>query len=177
MTISKLATALTVVFVVSAVVLIIELLLVLRRHRRSSRLQQPNHFHTHYYSTKKLLYFLCLKSQTRVEPSGAPTETQDGNGSTQDDPVIDVCKLLEVNGPSRFLCTIKEEDSEYVDSTSISGAEVAPETIKVSLQACFEAEATEEKAVMVDMESVVSSPCDSPVFYTPMGSPARDGLS
>ncbi|KAL8259797.1 hypothetical protein R6Q59_027750 [Mikania micrantha] len=179
MSVNMLTTVLAVTFVVTAVFLATELLCVIRR-RRSSRLrtsQPPISGDNHYseYSAKELLHIFCLKSQTRVEPTGAPTENPDG--SSPEDTVIDVFKLLEANGPSRFLCTIKEDDGEYVESTSTHGGDtpgVTAETDrKVSLQAYLKAEAAEEKG----METVLPSPCDSPMFFTPVGSPARDGLS
>lgn len=58
-------------------------------------------------------------------------------------------------------------------------------TEKVCLKACFECEAaTAERPTTVEIEvegtnkSVLSlSPCDSPAFYTPVGTPSRDGVS
>ncbi|KAI3743327.1 hypothetical protein L1987_61034 [Smallanthus sonchifolius] len=182
MSIGKLATALTVIFAISAAVLVAELLFVLRRRRRSSRLrssQSPISGNNQHHDPFPTSYcFFRLKSQTRVEPSGAPAENP--NRTSPEDPVIDVFKLLEANGPSRFLCTIKEDDREYVGSTSMSvvdSLEVPPETEIVSLKACLEAEAAEEKAVKVeDTKTVMFSPCDSPMFFTPAGSPSRDGF-
>ncbi|XP_024961998.1 uncharacterized protein LOC112502339 [Cynara cardunculus var. scolymus] len=162
MSVGKLATALTVVFIVSLLILVAELLYVLCRRRQS----------TH----NVFLYSFCLKSKTRVEPAGAPP--QNPGGSSPEDAVIDVFKLLEANGRSRVLCTIKEDDREDVESIEIAVTE------RMSLQECLESEAAaaeEERAVtvhaeVVDTKTVFSSPYDSPMFYTPVGSPSREGM-
>ncbi|KAJ0949463.1 hypothetical protein HanRHA438_Chr01g0038951 [Helianthus annuus] len=150
MNMTNLATILTITFVVSIIILFAELLFVLSRRR----------------------YFpACSKSKTRVEPSNSPNKKPDGH--SPEDPVIDVFKLLEANGPSRVLCTIKEDDREEVESSSIAGV-----TERVSLQACLESEVAEERAAIVEgTKTVLSSPCDSPVFFTPVGSPLLDGMS
>ncbi|KAI3738502.1 hypothetical protein L2E82_28536 [Cichorium intybus] len=185
MSVGKLITALIIIFAFSIVVLAAELLFVLWRRRSfrlrsspppiSSDVHHPDHISTSDSSTKELLYFLCLKAQSRVEPSEAPTQKPDG--SSPGDPVIDVFKLLQVNGPSRVLCTIKEEDREDVESTSMSrvnSVEITA-TERVSLQACLESEVAEEIALKIeDTKTVFSSPCDSPMFFTPVGSPLRD---
>ncbi|KAD5803247.1 hypothetical protein R6Q59_024498 [Mikania micrantha] len=161
---SKLATPLTITFVVSVVFLFAELLFLLRRRRGfRPHSSQPPISGDDKSHAKELLHFFRLKSETRVEPSGAPI----GNPES-DDPVIDVFKLLEANGPSRVLCTIKEDDREEVETTSISGVEI-PASEKVSLQMCLDVEAEGTKTVL-------NSPCDSPMFFTPMGSPAGNGV-
>ncbi|KAI3683686.1 hypothetical protein L1987_84199 [Smallanthus sonchifolius] len=162
MSIAKLVTVLTIIFVVSVVFLIAELLFILRRRRFFPPQSTQPPISGDDQNPTKLLYFFGLKSETRVEPSEA-----------LEDPVIDVFKLLEANGRSRVLCTIKEDDIEEVESTSLPVVDsveiVSSATEKVSLQACFESEEAAER--------VFSSPCDSPMFFTPMGSPARDGVS
>ncbi|CAH1441810.1 unnamed protein product [Lactuca virosa] len=185
MSVGKLVTVLTVIFIVSIVVLAAELLFVLWRRRYfrcqtslppiSGNNQRPDHLTTSHSdsSTKELLYFFCLKSQTRVEPSETPTPTR----SSPEDPVIDVFKLLEENGPSRVLCTIKEDEREDVESTSMSRVNSVEITVaeRVSLQTCLESEAAEEIGLNIgDIKTAVSSPCDSPIFFTPVGSPPRD---
>ncbi|GKA71051.1 hypothetical protein Tco_0777190 [Tanacetum coccineum] len=136
------------------------------------------------YTAKELLLFFCLKAKTRVEPSEtAPTQNPNGP-STSNDEAIDVFKLLEANGPSRILCTIKEDDREDVESSSISIVDSVDTTMteKVSLQECLELEKAAERAAKAEMEvedkkTVLSlSPCDSPMFFTPLGSPSRDGF-
>ncbi|KAI3826291.1 hypothetical protein L1987_00337 [Smallanthus sonchifolius] len=163
MSVAKLVTALTIIFVVSVVFLVAELLFILRRRRFFPPQSTQPPISGDDQNPTKLLFFFGLKSETRVEPSEALV----------DDPVIDVFKLLEANGRSRVLCTIKEDDREDVESNSMSvvdSVEIVSSTPeKVWLQACFESEAAAER--------VFSSPCDSPMFFTPMGSPARDGMS
>ncbi|PWA39528.1 hypothetical protein CTI12_AA572410 [Artemisia annua] len=189
MSVSKLATALTIIFVVSVVILIAELVFVLWR-RRSSRLQpsgpptpEDPTLSTSDYTAKELLLFFCLKAKTRVEPSET-APTQNPNASSTNDEAIDVFKLLEASRPSRILCTIKEDDREDAGSTSISVVDSVDITTleKVSLQECLELEKAAERAAKAEMEvedkkTVLSlSPCDSPMFFTPLGSPSRDGF-
>ncbi|GKA14555.1 hypothetical protein Tco_0694201 [Tanacetum coccineum] len=121
MSAGKLATALTIIFVVSVVILIAELVFVLWR-RRSSRLQQSQPLTsedptppTSDYTAKELLLFFCLKAKTRVEPSEtAPTQNPNGP-STSNDEAIDVFKLLEANGPSQNSLNIKEDVERDVE--------------------------------------------------------------
>lgn len=104
--------------------------------------------------------------------------------SAQNDQVVDVFKLLEANGPSRFLCTIKEEDKEDVDSTSEAHFVNRSATENINLQSGPElaekpAAVEEEVAVTVDEDdgntkTEFSTPCESPSFFTPAGSPSRD---
>lgn len=134
------------------------------------------------YTAKELLLFFCLKAKTRVEPSET-APTQNPNASSTNDEAIDVFKLLEAR-PSRILCTIKEDDREDAGSTSISVVDSVDITMieKVSLQECLELEKAAERAAKAEMEvedkkTVLSlSPCDSPMFFTPLGSPSRDGF-
>ncbi|KAL7614680.1 hypothetical protein Lser_V15G06429 [Lactuca serriola] len=197
MVFSKLATALTVIFFVSIVALICELLYVLWRHRSFRRHssppppthigdQNPDNFPTADAATKELLlYFFCLKPHIPEDSSGRPNKNTDA--SSPNDEVIDVFKLFEANGPSRFLCTIKEEDKEDVESTSDvdfanrsttkssclqTGVQLAREPVAVE-------EEEEEVAVTVDgddgsMKTEFSTTCDSPLFFTPEGSPSRE---
>lgn len=93
--------------------------------------------------------------------------------------MIDVFKLLEENGPSRVLCTIKEDEREDVESTSMSRVDSVEITVaeRVSLQTCLECEAAEEIGLNIgDIKTAVLSPCDSPMFFTPVGSPPQDGM-
>ncbi|KAL8217974.1 hypothetical protein R6Q57_021347, partial [Mikania cordata] len=128
----KLATPLTITFVVSVVFLFAKLLFLLRRrrglHPHSSQPAISSDDKSH---AKELLHFFRLKSETQVEPSGALIGKPESDG-----PVINVLKLLEANGQSRVLCTIKEDDREEVESTSVSGIEI-PASEKVSLQMCL----------------------------------------
>lgn len=95
--------------------------------------------------------------------------------------MVDVFKLLEANGPARFLCTIKEEDKDDVESTSDVDFPNKPATKDVCLPSAEEPVVEEEEEVDVtvdvgdgDMKTDFSTPCDSPSFFTPAGSPSRD---
>ncbi|KAK1411885.1 hypothetical protein QVD17_32717 [Tagetes erecta] len=183
MSVTNLVTALTIIFIISVVFLVAELIFILRqRHRRVIR-PQSSQQHVHVssgHSTKDLLYFFCLKTETRVkaEPTGALKSNP--NGCPPDNSEIqetDVIKVFETKGSSRVLCTIKEDDTEEVESTSITVVDTGE---IVCLQACFESEEAVERPTTVALEvegtkTMFSSPCDSPVFYTPVGTPSRDG--
>ncbi|MFS8008825.1 hypothetical protein Hanom_Chr14g01277461 [Helianthus anomalus] len=171
MSVGKLATALSVIFVVSVVALAVELLYVLWRHRSFLRHASPAP-HTRNETvnisiigstTKELLYFLCLKPQHELDPPGPPVKA----GSSPDDQVVDVYKLLEAKGPARFLCTIKEEGKEEVESTPDVDFSNKPTTKIVCLQS---------RLHLAGEPEMFSTPCDSPVFFTPVGSPSRDFL-
>lgn len=96
--------------------------------------------------------------------------------------MVDVFKLLEANGPARFLCTIKEEDKDDVESTSGVDFPNKLATKDACLPSCLQlAEEEEEEVVAVtvdggdgDLKTEFTTPCDSPSFFTPAGSPSRD---
>ncbi|KAM7499944.1 hypothetical protein LguiA_024358 [Lonicera macranthoides] len=115
------------------------------------------------YTSKELLYFFCLKTRARVEPAGDSTPaTSGGSGSDESIEVIDVFKLREIYGPSRDLFTIREEEREDLESEKSGGEKL----MKMDLP-----EFTEESP---DVEMTpFSTPCASPVYFTPMGSPVR----
>lgn len=107
--------------------------------------------------SKELLYFLCWKSYSRVEPASSTPAAATGSASPAPSPSghADLMKLQEVHGPSRFLFTIKEEREE-------SEAEEARQ-------------AEAEKKTLVVEDTPFATPCASPPFYTPRSSPPRGG--
>ncbi|XP_076906387.1 uncharacterized protein LOC143562490 [Bidens hawaiensis] len=175
MSVGKLATALSIIFVVSVVALVGELLYVLWRHRSFRHHSTPNpHTHSHHENpnssiteaaiSKELLYFFCLKPHQELDPTGTPNKDKDHESSSNDQE-LDVFKLLDAKGPARFLCTIKEEDKEEVES-------------KPDVD-CSNNQITESVCLAVNRDDgitkmVFSTPCDSPVFFTPAGSPSRE---
>ncbi|XP_027177038.1 uncharacterized protein LOC113776141 [Coffea eugenioides] len=151
-------------------------------------------------SSKELLCFLCLSS-SRVEPTSTPPSLNSTAQGEDDMEVIDIFKLRNLYGPSRVLFTIKEEDSENdvepEKSAVCSSATTKPNTTakRVSLEECFnaaddgsigeEAEAVVALAIGGDrinnagdqsgVMTPISTPCESPLYFTPSASPVGGG--
>ncbi|KAL2463976.1 hypothetical protein Fot_51932 [Forsythia ovata] len=170
---SKLGTALTIIFVISVVALFTELFYVLWR-RRVFRRQNPTVIQgsggiggdqisqyssdcsvSSAASSKELLYFFCIKPRE----TNSNTDSQNSNAPPQMEVVdIDVLKLQGMYGPSRFLFTINEEEREDFELTSAEKDQNQSETV-ISL---------EEDA------TPFSTPCASPVYFTPSASPVHE---
>ncbi|XP_060196519.1 uncharacterized protein LOC132625905 [Lycium barbarum] len=115
--------------------------------------------------------------------------------------LIDLLKLHDMYGPSRFLFTINEEEKEDLESDksdekmkSMSLKECmkidedSPENLPESPEVMSELpekelvgeELPEEVAIDYDsMENKTtpfSTPCDSPFYLTPVASPRREGI-
>ncbi|XP_030511267.1 uncharacterized protein LOC115725795 isoform X1 [Rhodamnia argentea] len=201
---TKLGTALTVVFVVCVVALAAQILWVLLRSRKFRQRSlagaggRGDHESAgvgafHAPPSKELLYFFCWNNQSRVEPHGAT-----GNRTVIDDPEDDdgdeLAKWQRFYGPPRLLFTINEEEREdAVDSDcggnikSKSGSS-SWEKIDDKKRVCLRerlAEVDDEAppgeaaaaAVIVEVDEGVtpfSTPCSSPAYFTPSPSPARD---
>lgn len=183
--VSNLGKALTVIFIFSVIALLSELLYVLWRRRIIFRHHcdppqpavenQPETVFTSNISPnpskKDLLYFLCLGTQSRVEPDGsAPTRRAEGSVEDDDVEIIDLYKLREMYGPSRLLFTIKEEEKEDLESEKST-------TKSRNLSQSFgEAGAVPEVVVTIEEgieETPFSTPCDSPLYFTPSASPVH----
>ncbi|KAE9465638.1 hypothetical protein C3L33_02454, partial [Rhododendron williamsianum] len=191
---STVGQVLSAIFVLSLVALVAELLYVLWRRRflrrRSTPVDatNPEALRNSFPTSKELLYFLCWKQHrpSRVEPDGGPgggSDPETGRiGPEPEDPteeVIDILKLQAMRGPSRVLFTIKEEEREDVESeTSVCSAEKShhEKTRRVSLEE-FLNTMPEEVTVITASEdwetTPYSTPCDSPLYYTPTASPIR----
>ncbi|XP_059646592.1 uncharacterized protein LOC132293231 [Cornus florida] len=188
---SKLGIALSIVFAFSLVALVAELFYVLWRRRVFRRNNFPVHggdhgsdsFSTNPSNSKELLYFFCWKSQSRVEPDGAPTRGG-SDGYSPDDPaeIVDILKLQGLYGPSRVLFTIKEEEREDVESEkSLSSTEKGHNKTKsILFEECLRSAGGESPEVAVRIDDVgeemtpFSTPCASPLYYTPAASPSRE---
>ncbi|XP_030511270.1 uncharacterized protein LOC115725795 isoform X2 [Rhodamnia argentea] len=183
---TKLGTALTVVFVVCVVALAAQILWVLLRSRKFRQRSlagaggRGDHESAgvgafHAPPSKELLYFFCWNNQSRVEPHGAT-----GNRTVIDDPEDDdgdeLAKWQRFYGPPRLLFTINEEEREdAVDSDDKKRVCLRERLAEVDDEAPpGEAAAA---AVIVEVDEGVtpfSTPCSSPAYFTPSPSPARD---
>ncbi|KAJ8565245.1 hypothetical protein K7X08_007821 [Anisodus acutangulus] len=151
---SPLGTALTIIFVISLLALFAQLLFLLyrrRRRRRNLRRDIPIHVHENVpepsSSSKELLLFLfCLRNKktnlSRVEADPSPDSPDPAEME-----LIDLLKLHDMYGPSRFLFTIKEEEKEDLESEK-SLCSSAEKTKSMSLQECMK----------IDEESPGNSP-------------------
>lgn len=117
---------------------------------------------------------MCWKDRCRIEPQESHSVPQP---SVSD--VDDLLKWQELFGPSRVLFTIREEEEER---EGLESSETEAKTKRVCLE-------DNELAVIVKVEeeeeddddddggggtTPFSTPCDSPPYYTPSPSPARD---
>ncbi|CAI9783351.1 unnamed protein product [Fraxinus pennsylvanica] len=146
--------------------------------------------------SKDLLYFFCVRSQPRIEPNSiSPTSSNDlSSNAPPETEVIDVWKLQRMCGPPRFLFTIKEEEKEDLESLAekslCSSAEkesnksnISRIRKKVTLKECFEVVEEPPKAAMVvndhggGDEAEFSTPCASPMYFTPLASPIHEEVS
>ncbi|KAL2534532.1 hypothetical protein Adt_07883 [Abeliophyllum distichum] len=198
---SKLGTALTIIFVISVVALFTELFYVLWR-RRVFRRQNPTVIQgsggvggdqiSQYSSdcsvssapsSKELLYFFCIKPRE----TNSNTDRQNSNAPSQLEVVdIDVLKLQGMYGPSRFLFTINEEEREDFELPCAEKDQNQSETVISSEEGfSLDEESPEELVVVAVAEEEVdhvrsidatpfSSPCASPVYFTPSASPVHE---
>ncbi|XP_073062008.1 uncharacterized protein [Primulina eburnea] len=183
---SKIGAALTVIFVVSLVVLLAELYYFLWRRRvfrkktntvsevsggdNLIRCSSGKALSSSLASSKELLYFFCLRSNYRLDRSSiTPTDSTSDHDSKQQSDIelidIDMLKTQSVFGPPRFLFTIKEEEEEDLDSPS------EQKEVRVSLE---EVEDPAAVVVEIDDRTPFSTPCASPMYFTPSASPAHE---
>ncbi|EYU38694.1 hypothetical protein MIMGU_mgv1a026004mg [Erythranthe guttata] len=152
-------------------------------------------------SSKELLYFFCVRPQfclQRNSVTAADTGDDDLINSNQQSDMevidIDLMKIQGMFGPPRFLFTIKEEEREDLDSPAskstfpvVAEKEANKHVIndgnrsRVCLEECFNAveeppppPVGESVVVEIDDTTPFSTPCASPLYFTPSASPARD---
>ncbi|KAB1222558.1 hypothetical protein CJ030_MR2G007344 [Morella rubra] len=172
---SRLASALAVVFAVSLLAIIAQLFCGLRRRgiiRRQCLEDGGNSFCN---NSKELLHF-CWKKQSRIEPHEAPpTPSPHLGGATTE--IDDILKWQVMFGPSRVLFTIKEEEREGVDSENCSSSEAGTKAKRVRKEEVVGVELSlPVVTVSVETEEATpfSTPCASPPYYTPLPSPTRE---
>lgn len=125
--------------------------------------------------SKELLYFLCWKRQSRVEPQADSAATPAGRPSEEISDV-DVLKWPGFYRPSRFLFTIKEEEKDEMEPDSADKS-LPAETKAGPLGECFRAaDESPELTVEVGVHEATpfSTPCDSPSYFSPSSSPTRE---
>ncbi|ESW17794.1 hypothetical protein PHAVU_007G269000 [Phaseolus vulgaris] len=121
-----------------------------------------------------------LRPRVRVEPQEPSHHCSTSSSPSEDDVDLEleqhVMKWHCLNGPSRVLFTIKEEDREEVESDNGNGSSVECNKKRwVS-----ERVAVDEVAVAIAVEELLnettpfSTPCASPPYYTPNASPSHE---
>ncbi|KAH6806182.1 hypothetical protein C2S51_031013 [Perilla frutescens var. frutescens] len=143
-------------------------------------------------SSKKLLYFFSIRRHPRLDSnsvsvtptpsSGDPTSNRQLDMEIVD---IDLLKLQGILGPPRFLFTIKEEEREGLESPADKSLHYSSDKEEkkiddydrsnmVSSEECFQAA---DSAVELEADGAgddatpFSSPCSSPMYFTPSPSP------
>lgn len=129
---------------------------------------------------------LKLRPRVRAEPQEQPSlpssSPDQRERELEEELEQHIAKWQCINGPSRVLFTIKEEDREGVDSESSSLTECSLVTVKKALavgSTCL-SESENENVVVVDDEVVLdvdellseTTPYSTP-YYTPLSSPTR----
>lgn len=152
--------------------------------------------------SKELLYFFCVRPQFRLDLTADSGGVERNSRRESDVEVIDIdlLKIQGAFGPPRFLFTIKEEEREEVESpakkTLSCPAENEVRKIvgeekrgSVSLEDCFRSAAEETAAAEVVVEVEIddpsvddgatpfSTPCASPVYFTPSASPVHEAVN
>ncbi|KAF3442730.1 hypothetical protein FNV43_RR16647 [Rhamnella rubrinervis] len=183
---SKLGTALIAVFAVCVLALLAELFYVLWRRRRFQRRRIANGESVlagdplYTLSSKELLYLLCWKNRSRIEPQEAHSHSSADHPQINVPDVDDLLKWQELFGPSRALFTIREEEEERegleLATDQLNEAKTVVEDCDEAVAACTVPEVALTAKVEVEVEGTTpfSTPCNSPPYYTPLPSPTRD---
>ncbi|XP_027367649.1 uncharacterized protein LOC113873638 [Abrus precatorius] len=157
MGLNKLGTAITVITAVTLAALAVEIVYVLWQRRQRFR------------------------PRVRVEPQEASlpcSSSSPGDRERERELELEleqhVMKWQCLNGPSRLLFTIKEEEREELESENDTSAECSA----VAVTKLSERVVVDEVAVVVEgllnETTPFSTPCASPPYYTPYASPSRE---
>ncbi|XP_072965339.1 uncharacterized protein [Typha angustifolia] len=138
-------------------------------------------------SKELILYFLCLRNQSQVEPTSAasappappskpspplpppPPPPPESDEEEEEEVGVDLEKWrAKSGGPSRVLYTIDEDMESNSGGGGRNGIRSAGEADGPVPVEAVKAEEEEEE------ETPFSTPSPSPPFYTPTASPARD---
>ncbi|XP_030481803.2 uncharacterized protein LOC115698769 [Cannabis sativa] len=195
---SKLGATLIVVFILCFLVLIADLVYVIWRRRRFQRrtfspgesVATTGDDSTYALSSKELLYFFCWNNnRARIEPN-ITNNRPDPNNNTTTQTALEVDELLrlqELYRQTRLLFTIKEEDfeagktdQESKEQSSISITSSADRDDDDDDQGFVRSTLTDDgdsvMSMKVDEATPFSTPCASPLYFTPSPSPSREEL-
>ncbi|EPS59595.1 hypothetical protein M569_15211 [Genlisea aurea] len=185
---SKLGVVLTVILLLTLIALMAQLIYVLWRRRvvchrsggdldgdglaTDDRIRMYSSSPDSAFSSRELLYFFCIKSKSSGANSKSATVPADsGSESTEAEVVeIDVLALNGMFGPPRLLFTIKEEEREGWESPEGSHN-------KLSLKEFLKFEQETVTVEGSDNTTPFSTPCFSPLYFTPSASPIHDSSS
>lgn len=204
---SKLGVALVIIFAISLLAIFTQLFYVLWRRRvfrrrtsfaggggdEVSRYSSSESAFSSIAPSKELLYFFCIRPQYRLDRSSLTANSGGNERDTShesDVEIIDI-DLLKIQGglgPPRFLFTIKEEEREGMESPAKTTPCPAENEMKknvddgnrgpASLEECLRS--AEDTAVEVeanDDATPFSTPCASPVYFTPSASPVHEAVN
>ncbi|KAK7278723.1 hypothetical protein RJT34_23759 [Clitoria ternatea] len=152
MGLNKLGTAITVITAVTLVALAAEIAYVLWQRRQR------------------------LRPRVRVEPREASLQCSSSSPTEREREVEleleqQVIKFQCLNGPSRVLFTIKEEEREGAESENGSSTECSAVKKRAWLSDADVVLAVEE---LYSETTPFSTPCASPPYFTPYASPSRE---
>lgn len=192
--ISKLGTALAVVFVALVVALFAQLVFVLWRRRAFRRSIPPVYQaesgsgdvesqsqSSSFFSapSKELFLFFCLRTDThlaRIEPSTTPS-LHNSTGSTPESPEMELVDLLKLQsglyGPSKILFTIKEEEKEDLESVCSSvekGPKKKTNSKRRSLEDFFEID-RDSPEISPEVVVTAADDCHLEIESTPFSTP------
>ncbi|XP_059455308.1 uncharacterized protein LOC132185564 [Corylus avellana] len=154
---SKLCSALTVVFVVSLVAILALLFCMLRRRRRiRGKRVFDGEENSLYNPSKELFYFFCWKNQSRIEPQQAPSPSPHKRNSGEE----------EREGVDCENCSSSEK-GKTKSKRVITEERVGVVGVSSSLPVVF-------MTIDVDEATLFSTPCASSPYYTPLPSPTRE---
>lgn len=179
---TKLGTVLTIVFSVSLLALLANLLYVLWRKQVFRRRNSPDippgdPFYKFSSSKEQLLYFFCLKNQSRIEPAGNPTVSDPPESAAvvvavDDDDVANW--QLGMYGPSRVLFTIREEEREGTETSEAENDQrVKSKTVRLEGESAGVVVKVADVGVDDEEPTPFSTPCASTPYYTPSPSPTH----
>ncbi|XP_057805279.1 uncharacterized protein LOC131020475 [Salvia miltiorrhiza] len=200
---SKLGIALVIIFAISVLAIFTQLFYVFWRRlvfrRRTSAASGGGDEISRYSSSesassapsKELLYFFCVRPQLHLDQSSLTANSGGGERNSDhesDVEVIDIdlLKIQGVFGPPRFLFTIKEEEREGTESPAKTTPFPAENEMKevvgdekrgsVSLEECLRS-AVEVEIDDRDDTTPFSTPCASPLYFTPSASPVHEAVN
>lgn len=197
---SKLGVSLVIIFAISLLAIFTQLFYVLWRRRvfrrrtsfvagvgdEVSRYSSSESAFSSIAPSKELLYFFCIRPQYRLDRSSLTANSSGNERDTNHESNveiidIDLLKIQGVLGPPRFLFTIKEEEREGMESPANTTPCPVENQMKynvddgnrgrASLEECLR---SAEEVEIDDDATPFSTPCASPLYFTPSASPVHE---